>query len=185
MKFNYYYSKVPSLIFTVFGLVLLLAGIDLKFTGYLFKINYEVPSLATYILIFIGFLTFSGFLANLFKAKEIVISADENFLTVFAGNAGDESSVIRIDWKNITEIKSGYLKSMFRKIEGGHFTKALFVAATPGTIKRPPVILGRNRIFFEENEKGSLIAVNAWLDKGKDKIVEELKKLREKYSNLY
>jgi hypothetical protein len=171
-----------NVLFFLFGSFLLLTGLSFLFSNSATGNGVDVPIFASIILVFLGFLTASGFLMNLIKGKKYVLEVGERGITIHTGNSQVMSSDIFVPWKDFLEIEAVWKKALFRyDLKRMEFVKVLVIKTKKEAINLPAVMISRNRINFNKNKDYDEIIINAWLNKSKKTIVKEINQTADKY----
>jgi hypothetical protein len=192
MTLKYYYSIFANIIFFVFGFILFSFGLDqLYFKTEVvanllnnFEISGSNTQLGLWIMVFLGTLLTTGFLVNLIKGKNYVIEASEDGLVIHTGSIKTDSSKINIKWNDFIETKTEYRSGSFRGYgENRGRTKVLVILIKKNKVEWPSVMITRNKISFQREEDFDKIIINAWLNKKKSTIVNELNRLASNCKN--
>lgn len=177
MPLKYYYSPLGNFLFLIFGLALLGVGLDLLVLHRFIQVNIAPPNFVLFIMIGLGFLTFSGSLLNLLKGKDVVLSADTSGLTIFTKSTDKALAEIFVTWPDIHELSTEVIQSTFRDTQGGH-RSVLSIRLTPNLVQWPPLMFTKNKIKFKQTPDYDEITIDAWLNKSKKQIVSELNNLK-------
>ncbi|MCF7861801.1 hypothetical protein K9M79_06165 [Candidatus Woesearchaeota archaeon] len=170
MELKYHYSRLANVLFLIFGIILFGFGSDILFFKTFISIGLSPPLFVTIIALFLGIMVSSGSLFNIFKGKYVLISANEKGVTICMENH------IFIPWSDIFDIKNTKTLSIFS--EPGHRTACLAFQVRPNSVQWPTVIISRHHVKYQRSSEGDIITVNAWLNKSKETIVNELKSLK-------
>lgn len=185
MNKKYYYSIWVNFIFLPFGLLLLVFGLDQLFLQigiFDFIINNtdtisgRNSKLGFAIAIFLGFLTTSGSIINILRGKNYVLETNEKGLIVHTGSLDSDFKTIFINWNNFIKAKVDTRLGAFPMATstGAGRVKVLIIEIQPDTINWPKINLTKNRVSFEKTDSCDKIIIDAWLNKNKYKIAEEI-----------
>lgn len=181
MVLKYHYSVFADLLFLAMGVAFLVVGTDLLFYHKLVRLADPPPTYVSAIILFFGVLLSSGFLINLInlvRGKRFVIEADSSGLTVHTNDLSGKFPKVFIEWKHVLKIETRRINSTFGQNSKGRATSAIVIKVAPRSIKWPSVMIARNRISFRNHDEYSELTIDAWLNKRKDTIVNEINKLR-------
>lgn len=194
MKLKYYYARWIDFIFLPFGILLLFFGLDhlflqTRFYGFLInnadKICGDYPKIASVIAIFLGFLVTSGSIINIIRGKNYVLEADDQEITIHTGSINKESSTIKINWNNFIGIETRWVLGVLRWHGGNRgWTKVLVIKTKSGVIEWPSVMIMKNKISFNKKDSHDELIINAWLNKNKKTIINEISNLAQNHSSL-
>jgi hypothetical protein len=192
MNKKYHHSIWVNFIFLPLGLLLLFFGLDQMFlqTGIFdFIINNadtvggENPKIGFAIAIFLGLLVTSGSIINILKGKKYALEINEQGLIVHTGSLDSNFKTVFVSWENFqeatleTRLSALHWRgdsSSFRGHTGGANTKVLVIKVKPNILEWPKTHLTKSRVFFEKTDSCDKITIDAWLNKGKYKIAEEI-----------
>lgn len=194
MSLKYYYSTFANVLFFIFGIFLLFFGLDQLFfnteiiSDFLnnFDKTGENIELGLWIMVFLGTLLTSGFLINLIRGKNYVIEANENGLVIYTGSTKKSISKINIDWSDFIKIETRQNLGVFRWHGGNRgWTKVLVIKTVKDSIDWPSVMIIKNKISFKSENDYDEIIINAWLNKNKNTVTDEINQLALNYKKKY
>jgi hypothetical protein len=192
MNLKYYHSIGANFIFLPLGLLLLFFGLDQLFLqigifDFIISnadtVGGENPKLGFIIATFLGFLVTSGSLVNLIKGKKYALEVDNQGLVIHTGSLDSDFKTVSIDWNNFQEATVenrlsalGWRgdSSPFRGHTGGANTKVLVIKIKSDLLSWPKIHLTKSRVFLEKSDSCDKIIIDAWLNKNKYKIAEEI-----------
>ncbi len=167
-----------NFLFFFFGLLLFFCGLALIFVENIIPPELMIEEgnyLPQGVMIFLGFLTFTGFLKNIIKGKNYVLEVSDDGIKINTGSLSKEGSVINIPWNNFSGIDLRYDLGVLRW-QGGNrgWTKVIVIKVKKGSVYWPPVMIKRNMISFNKKDSHDEVVVNGWLNKSKKRIVKEI-----------
>lgn len=194
MSLKYHYSTFANILFFIFGIFLLFFGLDQLF------FNTEIVSdllknfnktgenieLGLWIMVFLGTLLTSGFLINLIRGKNYVLEANKNGIIIYTGSTKESTSKIKVDWSDFIKIETRHNLGVFRWHDGNRgWTKVLVIKTVKDSIDWPSIMFTKNKISFKSEDNYDEIIINAWLNKNKTSITNEINKLALNYKKNY
>jgi hypothetical protein len=174
MQLRYHYSIAASFLFLGLGGVFLFFGLDLLIFHEVIREADAPPAFVAMIALFFGMLLSSGFFMNLIKGKEPVLEADAQGITVHTKSVNGQLPQIRVAWQDVIDLKVKRARSVFHADRRDHSTKAVVIAVKPGLIEWPSVMIAKNRISFQRGDDHDELVIDAWLNKSKAAIVDEI-----------
>jgi hypothetical protein len=173
MELEYYYSGLANVLFLIFGIVLLGFGLDVLFYKTLISEELNPPVFVAIITLFLGTLLTSGFFVDIVKGKKVLISANESGVTI------NMEKPIFISWKDIYDIKRTVALTALN--EPGRRVASIGFQIRSGSIQWPAIMVSRHHVKFQRNQEFDEITVDAWLNKSKETIVNELMGAKKQY----
>lgn len=178
---EYYYSKLGNFLFLILGVIFIIFGLDVVYFNKFIAEENHPSEFVLWIIFIFAFLMLSSFFANLIKGKNIVLKSDSKGIKIYTGSVDSRISEIIISWDDIHEIKTVKIQSLF-SIQGhiGSRTKALIFVCRKDVVKWPERVFMKNRIIFNRYDEYDEVIIDAWLNKTKQSIVNELNELGKK-----
>jgi hypothetical protein len=192
MNLKYYHSIGANFIFLSLGLLILVFSLDQMFLQigiFDFIINKANETGGTnrkigfFIAAFLSFMLTSGSLINIIKGRKYALEVDNQGLVIHTGSLDSDFKTVSIDWNNFQEATVetrlsalGWRgdSSPFRGHTGGANTKVLVIKIKSDLLSWPKIHLTKSRVFLEKSDSCDKIIIDAWLNKNKYKIAEEI-----------
>ncbi len=175
MQLRYHYSIIAGFIFLCLGCALLVFGFDILVLHKLVSKAGAPPTFVAVIALSLGGMMASGFFANLIRGKDYVLEADSEGITIHTRSINGKSPKIHVAWSDVLKLEEKSMGSALRTNRNDHLTKMIVITVRPDVIEWPSVMIAKNRIQFHPGKDHDELIIDAWLNKKKSVIVEEIK----------
>jgi hypothetical protein len=176
MKQAYFYSPYRRLLFLFLGLIFSGAGYDSAYSHALINKKDESWWLTLIFLAF-SFLLLSSFIKSIADGEKTVLEVEEPGIKLFTGSLNSEYKIIFVPREQIISVGEKRVVQIFKVGRLTPTVNALEIKTKSGTIKWPPVMVSRNRIYLEKSGTSDSIIIDAWLNKKNGQIAREINQL--------